>query len=185
MLTPVLTIPRAFPGPHAPESLVFMCPRGRDRLASKRIWKLTVRGQSGQIWSQRVIPRVNGFIEPRLQPLPYRPHAGLATDVHLLRMPDRRKRQRGFIERRSLVPSIGPKGEHCHAASDYYFVARFWRRWRILRLWPLGLSRGCGHRLRHYFIDPSHCLHVGDFPLSRSHRKRLVRVVARPRRIAI
>jgi hypothetical protein len=65
-----------------------------------------------------------------------------------------------------------------NAALDYHFVVGFCRRWRILRLWPLGLPGWCGQRSRHDIIGSPDSLHVRGFPLATS------RMLERPKTLA-
>src|SRR5579862_1813593 len=64
-----------------------------------------------------------------------------------------------------------------YAAPHYHPVVGFRRRWRILRLRPLGFSRWRGYRFRNRTGDSPHRLHARDFPLSakdyllRPHRR--------------
>src|SRR5579862_6304588 len=113
-----------------------------------------------------------------LQPCTWRESPALATD--LLHSPCRiggngsEASSKDGASRFSAKSSLAAKKEESDVVTHYHFVVGVRRRWRILRLRPLGLARWGGYRSRYHSVDPPHCVHVGDFPLSHSLRSAVI-----------
>src|SRR5581483_2344261 len=53
-----------------------------------------------------------------------------------------------------------------NVVADRHSVVSFWRRRRILRLWPVGFPRWRGHRRGYDSADSACGVHVRDLPLN-------------------